>query len=464
MLFKKTRDGFESRIREQTAALEKTRQALQKEIAAHHRTEKVLKESEEKHRLLETALTEREDQYSALRDVMRQMASRLQHARRMEALSALAGGIAHDFKNILSPIMMYAGMASMGIPAQDPLHSHLDQIIKAGNRAEELVNQLHLFSRQNDPEPCPLMISPILKETLKWIRFSIPATISIKQSIEVKTDTVSADPVRIHELLTSMFTYAIQRMGDKGGTLKVGLTDGDMDSGHLKGHPGLSPEWSYLKLTVSHTDHGMAPEASALSFEPYTAPNGKTSGSELAMIHDMVKQLKGAVFVRSEPEKGAIFEVFLPKIETHGGEKNNRNTPSPKGHERILFIDDNVMVADAAEIMFGSLGYRVHKATSSLAALATFKESPWNFDLVITDRMMPDMTGEDLCCALLRIRPDIPIILCTGGDEMMNEERAKEIGIKAFFTKPIAIRKTAGMIRRLLDQQRNKNGQYPHHR
>ena len=450
MLFKKARDGFESRIRDQTTALEKTRQALQNEMAAHRRTQDALEESESKHQLLETALTECQNKYGAMADSINEMASRLQQAQSMEAIGILAGGIAHDFKNILSPIMMYAGMASMGIPVQDPLHSHMDQIIKAGNRADALVRQLLLFSRQNKPEPGPLMIRPILKETLKWLRFSIPATIRIKQNIEVESDTISADPLRMHRLLTNLFTHVIERMGHKGGIMTVGLMDADMDSENLKGHPDLIPERSYLKLTVSDADIGMESEVPAQLFEPHAPPKNAV-GLRLAAVHDIVEQLSGAIFVSSAPEKGATFEIFFPKIETDGAKDTGGKEPPPKGHERILFIDDDVMVADAAKIMFESLGYRVHKATSSLAALAAFKESPWNFDLVITDRVMPDMTGEDLCRAILRIRPDIPIILCTGGDEMMNEEMAKEIGIKAFFTKPIAIRKTAGMIRRLLD-------------
>ncbi len=461
MLFRKSRDGFESRIREQTAVLEKTRQALQNEMAAHRRTQNALEESERKHQLLEAALTGWENKYGAMKDTMNEMTSRLEHAQSMEALGALAGGIAHDFKNILSPIMMYAGMASMEIPAQDPLHSHMDQIIKAGNRADALVRQLLLFSRQNHSEPGPLMIRPILKETLKWLRFSIPAAIRIKQSIEVESDMVPADPVRMHRLLTNLFTHVIERMGHKGGILNVGLMDADSES--LKRHPDLIPERSYLKLTVSDAGTGMESEVPAQLFEPY-APPKNAAGLRLAAVHDIVKQLSGAVFINSAPEKGATFEIFFPKIKTDGSKDAGRREPPPKGHERILFIDDDVMVADAAKIMFESLGYRVHKATSSVAALAAFKESPLNFDLVITDRVMPDMAGEDLCREFVRIRPDIPIILCTGGDEMINEEIAEEIGIQAFFIKPIAIHKTALTIRRLLDQQRNKNGKDPHHR
>ena len=386
---------------------------------------------------------------------MIEMESRLGQAHKMAALGILTGGIAHDFKNILSPITMYAGMASMGIPARDPLHSHMEKILKAADRAIELVDQLTTFSRYRDPEPRPLMLTPVIKETVKLMRYSVPSTVRISQKLDVASDKILADPVRVHQVLVNLIVNTVQQMGEDGGVVTVGLTDRGNDSARFKSHPGLSPESVYLKLTVSHGECEIRSETSP--FEPYDTAKRKRDGigPGLELVNEWVKELKGGLFLNCAREKGSAFEIFLPKVEIDQAEKpDTRQTPAA-GRGRILFVDDDLMVVEAAEVMLLSLGYEVTKAAGGLEALATFKKTPEGFDLIITDQMMSDMMGDDLCREFLRIRPDIPIILCTGYDEMMNEKLAEEAGSKAFFSKPIKIGELAGTIKRLLDQSRN---------
>ena len=383
----------------------------------------------------------------------KQLEVQLQQAQKMEAIGTLAGGIAHDFNNILSPIMMYSEMAMMRLPPDSPVQHNLKGIIKAGERARDMVTQILTFSRKEEGVRAEIKIIPILKEALKLLRSSIPTTIDIQQNLEVESDTVLADPTQIHQIMLNLGTNAAHAMREKGGILAVSLVQEDLDSEAAARYSDLNPG-SYIKLIMSDTGHGIDDETMQRIFEPYftTKGPGEGTGMGLALIHGIVKSYGGDITVESEPGKGTTFNVYLPRIEADVSPVEKPPVKLPKGTERILFVDDEKVAADIIKSLLESLGYNVTARTSSIEALEAFKNDPDGFDLVITDQTMPNMTGKDLANELMSIRTDIPIILCTGFSEQIDEIKAKEMGI-SFLMKPIVLSQIANMIREALDKK-----------
>ncbi len=380
--------------------------------------------------------------------------ARLQNAQRMEAIGTLAGGIAHDFNNILTAIMGYAEIAMyQESPEDSSACQSLEQVLVAGERAKDLVKQILVFSRQTDEQRRPLLLTPIVKEVIKLMRATLPSTIEVRQSIAPNVGSVIADPTQIHQVLMNLCTNAYHAMRDKGGVLNVKLEDIELSpddtAKHLDIHPG-----PYIKLTVSDTGHGIEKNNIDRIFDPYftTKAKGEGTGMGLAVVHGIVKDHGGSITVFSNPGKKTTFSVFLPKIKVAAArEKLGQITPISKGKERILFVDDESAIVDIGKKMLERLGYDVEGRTSPIEALKAFQADPNKFDLVISDMTMPKMAGNDLARELMAIRPDIPIILCTGFSERMTEDKAKEMGIKAFAMKPIVIREMAQSIRRALD-------------
>lgn len=375
----------------------------------------------------------------------------LQQAQKMEAIGTLAGGIAHDFNNILSPIMIHSEMVMSDLPPDSPLHFNLKEIYKAGGRARDLVKQILTFGRQTEHKRTPLKVGIIVKEVLKLLRSSLPATIEIHQNIATESDTVLIDPTQINQLLVILCTNSGHAMREKGGILEVNLVDEYLDSDAASNFPDLSPG-PYLRLTVSDTGHGMDDETMKRIFTPYftTKGFGEGTGMGLAVVHGILKSSGGDISVESEPGKGTSFHALLPIIEAEVSPITEPVVDLPRGTERILFIDDEKAAIDAIQPMLTNLGYKVTSRTSSIEALEAFKNKFDAFDLVITDQTMPNMTGKELTQKLMKIRPDIPIILCTGYSEMIDEEEAKEMGI-SFVMKPIIMREIANTIRQVLD-------------
>ena len=382
--------------------------------------------------------------------------TQLQHAQKMEAIGTLAGGIAHDFNNILAAILGFTEIALLDIPEESPVRHNLEQAIKAGNRAKELVKQIFVFSRHGDQGKKPIQISPIVKETLKLLRSSLPSTVEIRQKIETTTESsIMANLTQIHQILTNLCTNGAHAMREKGGVLEISLCDLDLDPKAVVPYPDLNPG-PYVKLTVSDTGHGMGEEVIERIYDPYftTKGVGEGSGMGLSMIHGMMKSSGGTISVSSEPGKGTTFDVFFPRIEKEEKSETDAITPLPGGKGRILFVDDEAVLVQVGKQMLKHLGYEVVAKNSSVEALEAFREQPNRFDLVITDQTMPNMTGAELTKELIGIRPDIPIILCTGLNpafgEMISPEEAKTLGIKEVIIKPIALRNLAETIRRSL--------------
>ncbi len=389
----------------------------------------------------------------------KKITAQLQQAQKMEAIGTLAGGITHDFNNILSAIIGYTELAILDVPEESKSKSHLKEVQKAANRAKGLVNQILTFSRKNEQELIPVQISLILKEALKLIRASLPTTIEIHQHIDHEDGIVKADPTQIHQVLMNLCTNAAHSMRENdSGILDVSLRNISIVNSGLsikeseKSEIGLDPG-PYIQITIRDTGHGMSPEVMEKIFDPYftTKKKGDGTGLGLAVVHGIMKNLGGTITVESEPGKGTTFHVYFSKVEkAKRGIDKAANEPLPNGHERILFIDDEYPIVDIGKQMLGTLGYEVMTKTDSVEALKIFKEQPYEFDLVITDMTMPNMTGEKLAKEIMRIRSDIPIILCTGFSEEISEEDAKKIGIREYTLKPLMMEDLAKTIRKVL--------------
>jgi PAS domain S-box-containing protein len=379
--------------------------------------------------------------------------SQLQQAQKMEAIGTLAGGIAHDFNNILAAILGYTELAILDIPEDVSARQYLEQSLKSAYRARDLVSQILAFSRQGETELRPVQIDSLISEALKMLRATLPTSIEIRQLIEKDAGYINADPTQIHQVLLNLSTNASYAMRDEGGILDICLTSVEVDADTIKLHSNLQPG-PYLKLSVGDTGQGMDPKVVHRIFDPYftTKEKGEGTGLGLAVVHGIVKSHGGFLSIESQPKKGTTFHVFFPIIKDRIEPHISAEEPIQKGQGRILFIDDEEVIANLGKKMLMKLGYEVEAKTSSPEALELFRTQPDQFDLVMTDMTMPKMTGEKLAKEIMTIRPDIPIILCTGYSEQITEEKAKELGIKEFAMKPIRIHDIATTIRKALGQ------------
>ena len=378
--------------------------------------------------------------------------ARLQQAHKMEAIGTLAGGIAHDFNNILAAVLGYTEISLDEAPAGSLLHSNIQEVLYAGNRAKDLVKQILAFSRQAEQELAPVQVKHVAKEAIRLLRASLPSTIDIRQDIRSDSATL-ADPTQIHQVVMNLCTNADHAMRDTGGVLDISLADHPIDSALEARKLDLIPG-DYLRLRVSDTGHGMPEAVRTRIFEPFYTTKGrdKGTGMGLSVVHGIIKSCGGAISVQSEPGKGSSFEVFLPKIDMQVTADVDDIVQLPTGNERILLVDDEKVLVDLGRQMLESLGYSVVCRTSSIEALELFKAQPDNFDLVITDMTMPNMTGEKLAAAIMAIRPDFPVVLCTGFSEQITEEKAKKMGIRKFILKPVVMSKLARTVRGVLDR------------
>jgi len=378
---------------------------------------------------------------------------RLQQAQKMEALGTLAGGIAHDFNNILSAIIGYADMALSDVAKTDSVHYSLKRVLESGFRARDLVKQILAFSRQGEQTPGSVRVGPVIKEVIKLLRASMPTTIDIQASLVARHDVIFADVTQLHQILMNLCTNAGHAMRDKGGVLRIGLNEVDLDAHSASACPGLVPG-AYLQLEVGDTGHGMLPEVQDRIYDPFftTKERGEGTGLGLAVVHGIVKAHNGTINVISKIGEGTTFQVFLPRHETPADPKKPEKTVIPGGGENILFVDDEPLLIEIGQAMLSRLGYNVVAMTDSRGAFEAFSAQPRRFDLVITDQTMPHLTGMELAGKLMHIRPDIPVILCTGFSTRINPEEADLKGIRAFLYKPIILHKLAEAIRQVLDK------------
>ena len=394
--------------------------------------------------------------YVAVRnDVTEEMRleEKLGQAQKMEAIGTLAGGIAHDFNNILFPMVGYAEMLKEDLADGSPQQEYVADILSAALRARDLVQQILAFSRQSHQERIPIRVQQVLKEAVKLTRASLPSDIRVDVDIDTQCPAVMADPTQIHQIVMNLITNAYHAM-EEGGVLTISLGTTVLDGAHPD-KPTL-PGGTYVCLKVADTGHGIDPIIQERIFEPYftTKAEGKGTGLGLSVIHGIVTSCQGEILMESEPGKGAVFIVYLPVVKTSSkGETQHEKISIPGGSERILLVDDEAPVVGMVNKMLQRLGYAVTTRTSSTEALEAFKANPNRFDLVVTDMTMPGMTGDQLTIEIKRIRPDMPVILCTGFSNRIDESRAAEIGIQGFVLKPILRQDIAETIRRVLDDQ-----------
>lgn len=402
---------------------------------------------------IKTLRTRKEKQQ--VEDAKEKIVRQLNQAQKMEAIGTLAGGIAHDFNNILSAILGYTDMALLDLPEGSKVAKDLEKVLKAGYRAADLVKQILTFSRRSDQELKPLRIQLVIKEALRLLRSSIPTTIEIKQNINPDCEPILADPTQIHQVIMNLCTNAYHAMREAGGILSISLEPVNLTSEDLNSKINLY-SGSYAKLRISDTGCGIAKDNLGKVIEPYFTTKAKEEGTGLglAVVHGIVLSLGGDITIYSEPGKGTVFHVYLPVIgETKEVVQDNDTAPLPTGIERIILVDDDEELAQMNKRMLESLGYKVTALTSSVDTLNIFQKEPDRFDLVLTDMTMPQMTGAELSEKILAVRPDVPIILCTGFSELINEEKAKKIGIRDFVMKPVVKKNLAGAVRKVLDER-----------
>lgn len=373
----------------------------------------------------------------------------LQQSQKLEAIGALAGGIAHDFNNILFPIIGYAEMALDDTPPDHPHRQFLSQILKGASRARDLVMQILTFSRQSDGERQAMRVQPILKEVLKLIRSTLPATIEVRREIDPETGPILADPTQIHSVLMNLITNAYHAMAETGGVLTVGLENCRVSSekarGGLRGGP-------YVQLTVADTGMGMPPEVRERAFDPYftTKAQGQGTGLGLSVVHGVIQSCEGHIEIDTAPGRGTRVRVYLPRTDPGVDAMPTGEYPQPGNGEHVLVVDDEAAITGMIRRMLEGLDYRVTAKTCSSAALKAVNANPQEFDLLLVDMTMPNMRGDQLARNVREIRPDLPIILLSGFSELLTQELMDELGLSACLKKPILRWELSRSLRRAL--------------
>ena len=373
----------------------------------------------------------------------------LRQAQKMDALGIMSGGIAHNFNNILVAIMGFTDIVRGHLPPGSRDARSLERVMEAGLRGRELIRQMLAFSRKGDLVKRPLAAASVVRETVKLLRASIPTTISIEVKVEREPGMILGDPVQLQQVLMNLSTNTAHAMREKGGSLTVELTG---FSASRRNSLGLQPG-PYLKLVVKDTGEGIPEGDIEKIFDPFftTKKQGEGTGLGLSVVHGIVRQLDGRIMVESRLGEGTSFSVFFPKIEKKAMADGVDGEAAACGHERILFVDDEEPLAEMGADILRELGYQVASRTGSRAALALFKLDPSQFDLIITDQTMPEMTGIELAHEAMAIRPDIPVILCTGYSHRVDADAAAKAGIRAFAMKPLTKKELAQIVRKVLD-------------
>ncbi len=391
----------------------------------------------------------------------------LSQTHKMEAIGTLAGGIAHDFNNILTAIMGYANLGMLRLPANNggeifssgeqnnKIKNYFHEIYTASERAGKLVTQILSFSRQNEIVHHAVELAPIVKESIRFLRATLPSTITIEQFVQYEMPMILADPTQIHQVLMNICTNASHAMEEQNGVLKIELKQFDLSRQDAEFYHNLNPGL-YAELLISDTGHGMNSELQQRIFDPFftTKEQGCGTGLGLSVVHGIVTQLGGTIDVDSKPGKGSIFRILLPASE-RAEESRNTSEKEPVvfgGNEHILFVDDEEMLLEIGENFLRHYGYRVTTCTNGIEALKLFNRQPYDFDLIITDQIMPKMTGIQLVRELQSIRPDIPTILTTGYSRTIGKESALAMGVTAFIMKPVIMNELTTVIRQIFDK------------
>jgi len=395
---------------------------------------------------------------SIVRDLTEQkkLEIRLQQAQKMEAIGTLSGGIAHDFNNILFPLVGFAEMLKEDLPLNSPLQDNVSEVLQAALRASDLVKQILAFSRQSDQKLRHIRLQPIIREALKLLSASIPKTIDIQERIDQSCGKVMADPTQIHQIIMNLSTNAFHAMQGSSGRLTLSLEQACLPQVPME--TGQLPPGEYALLKVSDTGVGIEKEVLKNIFDPYftTKERGKGTGLGLSVVLGIVKTMKGDIRAESRTGKGSTFSVYLPVVKETGDINPERQNgfldkEITGGMERILLVDDEKAIIKMERLMLERLGYRVTAIQGSHPALAAFRANPGEFDLVITDYTMPRMAGLELIKKIRTLKQDIPVILCTGFSDEVNEQTCKAFNIQGLVMKPVSKSDLAEAIRKVFD-------------
>lgn len=404
---------------------------------------------------LQSANAELQNEISERRkaeDEKKRLQTDLNQAQKMEAIGELAGGIAHDFNNILSVIIGYSRLAMDDDAVPEKTKKRITEVLRAGERARELVNQILAFSRKTEVQRTPLKLGESVSDALKMMHSLIPANIKVRQTYDA-SGLILSSSLHIHQIIMNLCSNAIHAMGKDGGVLDVRLTRECLGEPPTPEEPYL-PAGPYLKMTVSDTGHGMTPEIAARIFEPYftTKEPGRGTGMGLSVTYGIVKSHGGLISCRSMPGAGSSFDVYFPEIEDRRNpERSREEAAMPAGTETILYIDDEPDLCEITAEMLERLGYQVVGKTSSVEAHDLFIADPRRFHAVITDLNMPHLSGEMLARKILALRPDMPIMMCTGYCEQTSRDDAVRLGIRELLMKPYSMDQLAHAVRRTID-------------
>jgi PAS domain S-box-containing protein len=380
--------------------------------------------------------------------------AQLQHSQRMETIGTLAGGIAHDFNNILSPILGYTDLVMEDLGENHPTYSNLQEVVKAGHRAKELVQQIMVFSRQMDRDVGPIHLHLVVREALKFIRASLPTTIEIQQNVSIESGVVRANSTQIHHLLVNLCTNSAHSMRESGGLLRVELQPFEVDEEMAGKHTDLATG-SYARLSVRDTGRGMDEKTRERMFEPFftTREVGDGTGLGLSVVHGIVASHNGVIAVDSQPGEGTTITVYFPTAPSAPARDVIPDPAEVSGDERVLFVDDEEAITRLGRHMLGRLGYSVTTASNGIDALEILKAQPDGFDVLITDQTMPGLTGLELIREVRIHRPELPVLLITGFSEKVTPEIIADLKIDGFLIKPLVANKIGAAIRRALDVQ-----------
>jgi len=381
--------------------------------------------------------------------------TQLAQAHKMEAIGTMAGGIAHDFNNILAIIVGHAELALIKSDEENPSQKHINQVLTAGNRAIDLVSQILSYSRLSIDEKTfkPIQLAPILSEVLKFQRSIMPTSIVFKTHIDNDCGTISGDPTQVHQIMMNFFTNALHAMETSGGILDISLQNTDLAQDDINEESEAQPG-AYIMLSVQDTGSGLSPDIIDKIFDPYftTKEVGKGTGMGLSVVQGIVSSHGGFIKVDSQLGVGSTFRVYLPLINKNSEVSEPNTLEIPKGDEQILIVDDEEMLTDSMKTFLESLGYTVTVQTNSLEAWRNFRTNPYDFDVIITDQTMPNLSGAELSEKILKLRPKTPIILNTGYSSSIDKEMAQKIGIREFIAKPVSNHHLAALIRKVLSQ------------
>ncbi|MBC2712594.1 MAG: PAS domain S-box protein [Desulfosarcina sp.] len=379
----------------------------------------------------------------------------LQQAQKMEAIGTLAGGVAHDFNNILSIILGNAELSLADIPQENPARLNIQEIRSASLRAKDIVRQLLGFSRKTEQILKPIHLIPVVEEAVKFLRATIPANIGIYPALSVDDDVIRADATQIHQIMINLFTNASHAMEETGGSLTVRADNVELNHS-LAGPIHSVPSGRYVRMTVADTGTGIPDEVKRRIFDPYftTKEVGKGTGMGLSMVHGIMKNSGGGIVLNTKPGEGTTFELYFPLVNLSAQAASSREEDIPTGTERILFVDDEEMIVELYGKILDRLGYRVSTCTDPSQALSLLDADSTAFDMVITDMTMPGMTGDQLVQGIREIHPTLPVVLCTGYSKRLSKEKAKALAISAVLDKPVVLKKLAIAIRQVLDHAR----------